>query len=132
MNIGDLEDSLLKLGKEKGKEVADNYLEEHEAQGGLLGKGFGLGQQMLDNALGSDRPEYQSVDGSQSEAGAEASAAGSDLEPDSVSGPEANPSRGDSDSEPNSSSDDSGVDDNEDDGSARGRNDDRNESEAAR
>jgi len=52
MNIGDLEDSVLNLGKEKGKELADNYLGEQQEGGGLTGTAVGFGKDLLDNALG--------------------------------------------------------------------------------
>ena len=54
MNLGDLGDSLLNLGKEKAKDMADQVLGEHAEGGGIAGSVAGFGKDMLDNALGGN------------------------------------------------------------------------------
>ena len=62
MELGDLKDSLLNLGKEKGKEIADNLLDQKEQEGGLLGTAAGLGKGLVNSVFGgesSDTDETQ-------------------------------------------------------------------------
>ena len=73
MELGDLKDSLLNLGKEKGKEAADNFLAEQEQQGGLLGSAIGFGKGLLDNALGGGETENAPSNESESPDGADES-----------------------------------------------------------
>lgn len=58
MDLGNLKDSLLDLAKEKGKEAADGYLEEHEGEG-IAGAGVGFGKDLLDKAFGGGEGDHQ-------------------------------------------------------------------------
>ena len=55
MNLGDLGDSLLNLGKEKAKDMADQVLGEHAEGGGIAGSVAGFGKDMLDKDRKSTR-----------------------------------------------------------------------------
>ena len=66
MELGDLKDSLLNLGNEKGKELADNLLGEREQEGGVTGAAAGYGKEMLDNALSENKQDDSGVGGSPS------------------------------------------------------------------
>ena len=66
MNFGDLQESLLNSGKEKGRDLAENFLKEQQAQQGegtLAGTGIGFGKQMLENFLGGGEAANQPVEG---------------------------------------------------------------------
>ena len=57
MNLGDLEESLLNAGKEKGQAMADSMLGQEAAGGGLMGAVAGFGKEMFDNAVGGGAAE---------------------------------------------------------------------------
>ena len=52
MELGDLKDSLLNMGKEKGKELGDNLLGERQDEGGVLGTAAGYGKDLFDREFG--------------------------------------------------------------------------------
>lgn len=54
MNFGDLKDSLMNLGKEKTKEVGDQFLTEQQGQEGIVGQGAGMAKNMFDSVFGTD------------------------------------------------------------------------------
>jgi hypothetical protein len=54
MELGDLTDSLLNMGKEKAKDLADNMLGEHEEAGGVTGAAAGFGRDMLGKVFGGE------------------------------------------------------------------------------
>ena len=103
MNLGDLEDSLLNLGKEKAKDMADQVLGEHAEGGGIAQSVAGFGEDMLDNTLGA---------GDQDNAGSgEAEESGGSESEDNSSDDN---SHNDADAGDNSSEDDSNEDDSDD------------------
>ena len=71
MNLGDLEDSLLNLGKEKAKGAADQLLGEDAETGGVEGTIAGYGKDLLDNAFGGHE-EGNSEDSASDDQGAQA------------------------------------------------------------
>ena len=62
MNLGELEDDLLNMGKEKGKEMADDYLGEKQGEGGLMGTAVGFGKELLDKELGGGEQQNPNPD----------------------------------------------------------------------
>jgi hypothetical protein len=64
MQLGNLTDSLLDMGKEKAKEMAEGVLGEQEAEGGLKGAAAGFGKDLLGNVLGGNEesPAEDSVE----------------------------------------------------------------------
>ena len=53
MNLGDLKDGLLNAGKDKGKDIADEFLDKQTEAGGIIGSVAGLGKGLLGNVFGS-------------------------------------------------------------------------------
>ena len=103
MNLGDLGDSLLNLGKEKAKEMADQALGERAEGGDIAGSVAGFSKDMLDNALGGNEQD-NAGSGEAEEGGAEADDNSSDDSSDN-----------DADAGDKSSEDDSNDGDNSDD-----------------
>ena len=125
MELGDLKDSLLNLGKEKGKEFADNILGERQEEGGITGTVAGFGKDMLDKTLGSN--EQDDAEGNEASSSEGADNNSEDMadetvgsnEQDDTAGDEATSSEdadnsSDNDSEDASSDDDSDDDNNSD------------------
>ncbi len=77
MDIGNLKDSLIDAAKEKGKEAAEDFLDQKAEGGGIVGQGAGIARDALGSVFGGgeeqgeergeDRGEDSSEDSSSDE-----------------------------------------------------------------
>lgn len=118
MDFGNLEETLLNEGKEKGRELAENFLDEQQARQGagtLSGTGIGIGKSTLENYLGDKAAENpraeEEMPNTEQNSGGAATA-------------EMSANADDSDDDSNDDSDDSNDADNSDDADSDEANDD--------
>ncbi|MGI8555203.1 MAG: hypothetical protein ACR2LT_02455 [Pyrinomonadaceae bacterium] len=117
MDFGNLEETLLNEGKEKGRELAENFLDEQQARQGagtMAETGIGIGKNMLENYLGdkaaeNPRTEEEMPNAKQNSGGAATAEMSANA---------------DNDEDSNDNSDDSNDADNSDDADSDEANDD--------